>query len=237
MNNTNPENYSPPSEESSQPYIVIPKINVKLTRNNSILLLVGGVAVMCVCVACLVIGAGLMFFNRGNPIASIVTQKPSHYGVYLKTSTGLTELEMKMGKLPGVTVSTQETRPTIVVWLKDVNLGLLYLTPKNETLSPMYKSLIAYTTTPKGDGVFEIVPKQALQRGEYCVTQGNIMLPPQQIPYWCFGISAGSFVVTPRATSLGQQTMIPAMTPTLVGRITTSQAYEKLNKTPNAQLW
>lgn len=234
MNNTNPENYRPHSKESSQPYIVIPKINIKLTRNNSILLLVGGVAVMCVCIACLVIGAGLMFFNRGNPITSIVTQKPPHYGIYLKTSTGLTELQMLLGKLPDVTVSTQETQPTIVVWLKDVNLELLNLTPKDETLNPMYKSLIAYTTTPKGDGVIEIVPKQALPPGEYCITQGNIMLPPQQIPYSCFGVlSIGG---TPITEAPGQPVVVtPPPTPTRTKPATGLQALRTL--LAQAQQW
>ncbi|MBC8253846.1 MAG: formylglycine-generating enzyme family protein [Ardenticatenia bacterium] len=152
-----------------------------------------------------------MLFRSDTPVIPTVAQKPPHYGVFLRTGGKLNEIEMHKGDPPGaIAATTEESQPTIVVWLQQVDFQMMPLIPADE---PGYH--IPYTITPKDEGVFEVVPAKALYDGEYCLYQGGYLASPVDKPYWCFKVEGGG-TIAPTATP----SPTPMPTPT---RVTTER--------------
>jgi len=138
-----------------------------------------------------------------------VAQKPPHYGVFLRTGGKFNEIEMHKGDPPGaIAATTEESQPTIVVWLQQVDFQMMPLIPADE---PGYH--IPYTITPKDEGVFEVVPANVLYVGEYCLYQGGYLASPVDIPYWCFKVEGGATIAR-TATPIPAPTSTPMPTPT-----------------------
>ena len=213
----------PISHDSSQRQREEPR---EKSSQKTTILLVGGGVLACLCILCLLAAGGFLYFRKGSPLPVITQQKPPHYGVYLKKDGRLEELPVSQGGPGEVAVSTSEASPTLVVWLQDVDLSLLFLAPKDERDTRG----VPYQTTPKGDNVLELVPATPLNSGDYCLRQGNIMMPPNMIPYWCFMVVAeGASSGQPGRTTVAQ----PSATP--LKAMTGLQVYPKL--LAEAKIW
>jgi hypothetical protein len=210
------ENNTPsqaPQPTPSQPITIQqpPKRKPPFVITGTMVLIAAGVAlILCVVV---VIAAILALRTPGTPTVSTSPQMPPNYGVFLTNNGRLVELPTKMGQAPSTTVIAQEAQPKITVWLQDVNLDLLIL-----ALESSRDTRIPYKTTPGTNGVLTLVPSQPLTSGIYCLQQGNPMMPPNMIPYWCF---RGPGTTAVRATSSPAM----AVSPTPVWPPTGLQAY------------
>lgn len=180
-----------------------------------VVIAVAGILGLCLCVT--ILGVAWLF-NPDSRIISLGSPKPTHYGVYFKQGGALVEIPVSNRPFSGTLIETSDTRPTLVFWQGNVNLDLLRWQGDPNGIGRL-ESRVLYTATPIGSGILELTPNQTL-KGNYCLTQGNILARPGEIPYWCFGVKLGADTSTAPtqvslATSVYQTTPINAATPTL----------------------
>lgn len=137
-----------------------------------------------------------------SPAASPTPATPPHYGAFLQKA----DLAVEMKEYPGGPPSydaegippTSEPKPIMILWHPDTNLTLLSVVDEEGG------SQIGYDAAPRDGGVLEIQPKEPLDRGVYCLVQGNPALAPSTILHWCFYCDARG-VGTPTTTPTSAQ--------------------------------
>jgi len=116
------------------------------------------------------------------------TSQPTHFGAFLEEGNSLVEMEQYEGgprslDSKGIP-STSSARPFIVLSYPEMNLDYLIM----QSMDGKMEGRIAIEVSDGGEGSWRIRPKDNLELGVYCLVQGDPLMPPGEIPYWCLAI-------------------------------------------------
>ncbi len=160
--------------------------------NKKILIVIGSLIVIIFFLLCVIGILTILLLTRGKTPATTKqgTGNPPHYGVYVKQSGDLIELEEqdlygvpRIDQVDNVVV-IQGPKPVIVYWRSNANLNYLQFYQLSQYNSKQVE--MKYNVAPKENGIVEITPSTSLKAGTYCFMQGDLI--SAFTPGWCFQI-------------------------------------------------